>query len=179
MMQWPMWPVLRRRRRDFHHDDTVFVTHDAVNGESRQVFKKVLRNGATGVFQGKILVKAGRAKDRRLSDQPVACCWMTTASFLPSQSLRFTPMTWPVRMAPPPVRLTKTALFYLRSRGVSDDEARNLLTLAFLAEALEEIEDEALAEDIARPAGRLAGAAPADAGHDTTYRADLAQAARR
>ena len=38
---------------DFHHDDTVFITHDAVNCESRQVFKKVLRNGATGVFQGK------------------------------------------------------------------------------------------------------------------------------
>ena len=43
---------------DFHHDDTVFITHDAVNCESRQVFKKVLRNGAIGVFQGKILVKA-------------------------------------------------------------------------------------------------------------------------
>ena len=40
----------------FHHDDTVFITHDAVACESRQVFKKVLRNGATGVFQGKILV---------------------------------------------------------------------------------------------------------------------------
>ncbi|MDA0962517.1 MAG: SufD family Fe-S cluster assembly protein, partial [Proteobacteria bacterium] len=47
---------------DFHHDDTVFVTHDAVGCESRQVFKKVLRNGATGVFQGKILVKAGAQK---------------------------------------------------------------------------------------------------------------------
>ncbi len=34
--------------RDFHHDDTVFVTHDAVGCESRQVFKKVLRNGAVG-----------------------------------------------------------------------------------------------------------------------------------
>jgi Fe-S cluster assembly protein SufD len=29
----------------FHHDDTVFVTHDAERCESRQVFKKVLRNG--------------------------------------------------------------------------------------------------------------------------------------
>ena len=47
---------------DFHHDDTVFITHDAVNCESRQVFKKVLRNGATGVFQGKILVKEGAQK---------------------------------------------------------------------------------------------------------------------
>ena len=49
---------------DFHHDDTVFITHDAVNCESRQVFKKVLRNGATGVFQGKILVK----KDAQRTD---------------------------------------------------------------------------------------------------------------
>ena len=47
---------------DFHHDDTVFVTHDALRCESRQVFKKVLRNGATGVFQGKILVKPGAQK---------------------------------------------------------------------------------------------------------------------
>ena len=47
---------------DFHHDDTVFVTHGAERGESRQVFKKVLRNGATGVFQGKILVKEGAQK---------------------------------------------------------------------------------------------------------------------
>ena len=41
----------------FHHDDTVFVTHGAPGCESRQVFKKVLRNGAVGVFQGKILVE--------------------------------------------------------------------------------------------------------------------------
>ncbi|MEP3299336.1 MAG: SufD family Fe-S cluster assembly protein, partial [Pseudoruegeria sp.] len=47
---------------DFHHDDTVFITHDAVNCESRQVFKKVLRNGATGVFQGKILVQPDAQK---------------------------------------------------------------------------------------------------------------------
>ena len=47
---------------DFHQDDTVFITHDAERCESRQVFKKVLHNGATGVFQGKILVKAGAQK---------------------------------------------------------------------------------------------------------------------
>ena len=56
----------------FPQDDTVFITHDAQRCESRQVFKKVLRNGATGVFQGKILVKGRRAEDRRLSDQPGA-----------------------------------------------------------------------------------------------------------
>ena len=47
---------------DFLHDDTIFITHDAVGCESRQVFKKVLRGGAVGVFQGKILVKPGAQK---------------------------------------------------------------------------------------------------------------------
>jgi Fe-S cluster assembly protein SufD len=45
----------------FHHDDTVFITHGAPRCESRQVFKKVLRGGAVGVFQGKILVDRSRS----------------------------------------------------------------------------------------------------------------------
>ena len=40
------------------------------------------------------------------------------------------------------------ALFYLRSRGVPHSQATDLLTLAFLAEALDEIDDEVLAEDL-------------------------------
>ena len=44
--------------------------------------------------------------------------------------------------------IDETALFYLRSRGVPVAEATDLLTLAFLAEAVEEIEDEDLAADI-------------------------------
>jgi len=39
-------------------------------------------------------------------------------------------------------------LFYLRSRGVPEAEAQDLLVLAFLAEALDEIDSEALAEDL-------------------------------
>ena len=34
----------------FHHDDTVFITHDAVAVEQTGI-QKVLRNGATGVFK--------------------------------------------------------------------------------------------------------------------------------
>ena len=57
---------------DFHHDDTVFITHDAVSCESRQVFKKVLKNGAKGVFQGKILVKPDAQKNRWVSKVAIA-----------------------------------------------------------------------------------------------------------
>jgi len=40
------------------------------------------------------------------------------------------------------------ALFYLRSRGVPEAKAIDLLTLSFVAEAIEEIEDSDLAQDI-------------------------------
>ena len=39
-------------------------------------------------------------------------------------------------------QLDKTALFYLRSRGLPEGEASDLLVLAFVAEAIDEIEDE-------------------------------------
>ena len=43
-----------------------------------------------------------------------------------------------------------TALFYLRSRGVPERDAKDLLTLAFLRESLEEIADERLASDLSK-----------------------------
>ena len=39
-------------------------------------------------------------------------------------------------------------LFYLRARGIPEDEAKLLLVLAFLAEALDEIERGELVEDM-------------------------------
>ena len=44
--------------------------------------------------------------------------------------------------------IDETALFYLRSRGVPTKDATDMLTLAFLAEAVDEIDDEALADVI-------------------------------
>ncbi len=133
--------------KDFHHDDTVFVTHDALNGESRQVFKKVLRNGATGVFQGKILVKEGAQKtDGYQISQSLLLD--DDSQFLAKPELEIYADDVACSHGSTSGAIDETALFYLRSRGISHDEARNLLTLSFLAEALEEIEDEGLAEDL-------------------------------
>ncbi len=132
---------------DFHHDDTVFVTHDAVNCESRQVFKKVLRNGATGVFQGKILVKEGAQKtDGYQISQSLLLD--DDSQFLAKPELEIYADDVACSHGSTSGAIDETALFYLRSRGVPTKEATNMLTLAFLAEAVEEIEDETLAEEI-------------------------------
>ncbi|WP_417261557.1 Fe-S cluster assembly protein SufD [Celeribacter sp.] len=132
---------------DFHHDDTVFITHDAERCESRQVFKKVLRNGAKGVFQGKILVKAGAQKtDGYQISQGLLLDG--DSQFLAKPELEIYADDVACSHGSTVGAIDDEALFYLRSRGVPTAEATDLLTLAFLAEAIEEIEDEAIAEDI-------------------------------
>lgn len=132
---------------DFHHDDTVFVTHDALRGESRQVFKKVLRNGAVGVFQGKILVK----KDAQKTDGyqiSQSLLLDDDSQFLAKPELEIYADDVACSHGSTTGAIDETALFYLRSRGVPLHAARNLLTLSFLAEALAEIADTTLADEL-------------------------------
>ncbi|GGE41309.1 Fe-S cluster assembly protein SufD [Actibacterium pelagium] len=132
---------------DFHHDDTVFITHDAERCESRQVFKKVLRNGATGVFQGKILVKEGAQKtDGYQISQSLLLD--DDSQFLAKPELEIYADDVACSHGSTSGAIDEEGLFYLRSRGVPKDDATDMLTLAFLAEALDEIADEALAEEI-------------------------------
>ncbi|WP_204114226.1 Fe-S cluster assembly protein SufD [Shimia biformata] len=138
---------------DFHHDDTVFITHDAVNCESRQVFKKVLRNGATGVFQGKILVKPGAQKtDGYQISQSLLLD--DDSQFLAKPELEIYADDVACSHGSTSGAIDEDALFYLRARGVPKDIATDLLTLAFLAEAVDEIENEEIADEIN---GRLEG----------------------
>ncbi|MEH6831468.1 MAG: Fe-S cluster assembly protein SufD [Sulfitobacter sp.] len=132
---------------DFLHDDTVFITHDAVNCNSRQVFKKVLRNGATGVFQGKILVKAGAQKtDGYQISQSLLLDG--DSQFLAKPELEIYADDVACSHGSTSGAIDEDALFYLRSRGVPEGQATNLLTLAFLAEAVDEIADEGLRDDL-------------------------------
>ncbi|WP_420836137.1 Fe-S cluster assembly protein SufD [Celeribacter indicus] len=141
---------------NFHHDDTVFIVHGAECCESRQVFKKVLRNGAKGIFQGKILVKTGAQKtDGYQISQGLLLDG--DSQFLAKPELEIYADDVACSHGSTVGAIDEDALFYLRSRGVPVAEATDLLTLSFLAEAIEEIEDEQIAGDvIARLEGWLA-----------------------
>ena len=131
----------------FLHDDTVFITHAGQRCESRQVFKKVLKNGAVGVFQGKILVKQGAQKtDGYQISQSLMLD--DDSQFLAKPELEIYADDVKCSHGSTSGAIDDTALFYLRSRGVPLKDAQSLLVLAFLAEAIAEIEDDAVAEDI-------------------------------
>ncbi len=132
---------------DFHHDDTIFVTHAAPRCESRQVFKKVLKNGAVGVFQGKILVKqvAQKTDGYQISQSLLLD---EASQFLAKPELEIYADDVKCSHGSTTGALDDTALFYLQSRGVPRRQAQSLLVLAFLAEAIAEIEDDAIADHI-------------------------------
>jgi Fe-S cluster assembly protein SufD len=131
----------------FHHDDTVFITHAAPDCESRQVFKKVLGRGATGVFQGKILVhSAAQRTDGYQISQGLLLD--ETAQFLAKPELEIYADDVKCSHGSTCGAVDETAMFYLTSRGIPRGIARDLLVVAFVDEAVQEIEDETLAEDV-------------------------------
>ncbi len=137
---------------DFHHDDTVFVTHAAERCESRQVCKKVLKSGAVGVFQGKILVRQGAQKTDGYQISQ-ALLLDEASQFLTKPELEIYADDVKCSHGSTCGAVDATALFYLTSRGVPRAEAEALLVLAFVDEAIQEIEDDGLADEIR---GRLA-----------------------
>jgi len=131
----------------FHQDDTVFVTHAAPDCESRQVFKKVLRHGAVGVFQGKILVEqpAQRTDGYQLSQ---GLLLDEDCQFLAKPELEIYADDVKCSHGSTAGELDVSQLYYLRARGIPEGEAKALLVLAFLAEALDEIAREDLADEV-------------------------------
>ena len=132
---------------DVHHDDTVFLTHDAARCESRQVVKKVLRDGAVGAFQGKILVRpdAQKTDGYQISQ---ALLLDEDSQFLAKPELEIHADDVACSHGSTSGALDAEGLFYLRARGIPEDQAIDLMILAFLAEAIAEIDDAAIAAAI-------------------------------
>lgn len=131
----------------FLHDDTVFITHSAPGCESRQVFKKVLHNGAVGVFQGKILVeRAAQLTDGYQISQSLLMD--ERSQFLAKPELEIYADNVKCSHGSTSGELDADHLFYLRARGIGQEEAKRLLILSFLGEALDEIARDDLADDM-------------------------------
>jgi Fe-S cluster assembly protein SufD len=121
-----------------HADFTSVVHHAKPNGTSRQTVKNVLDDRSRGVFQGRIEV----ARDAQKTD-----------GYQMNQALLLSPDaeidTKPeLEIFADDVKCSHGAtigeldvdqLFYLRSRGIPDSEARSILVRAFLHEALDEV----------------------------------------
>ncbi|MGQ0699657.1 MAG: Fe-S cluster assembly protein SufD [Panacagrimonas sp.] len=121
-----------------HIDNHILVNHRATHGTSRMLVRGLARDSGRGVFNGKIVVHAGAQKTD--SEQRIANLILS-----PKAEINAKPeleiYADDVKCAHGATfgQIDLTALFYLRSRGLPEDEARALLTLAFAMEPLRQI----------------------------------------
>ena len=118
-----------------HADFTSIINHQCEGGQSRQTVKNVLGGKSRGVFQGKIHVHQHAQKtDGYQMNQ--ALLLSPTAEIDAKPELEIYADDVKCSHGATVGQLDETAMFYLRSRGLSAELARALLIEAFLADAL-------------------------------------------
>jgi Fe-S cluster assembly protein SufD len=126
-----------------HADFTSVVGHTAPGCQSRQTVKNVLSGRSRGVFQGKIEV-ARQAQKTDGYQMNQALLLSPYAEIDSKPELEIFADDVKCSHGATVGELDAEQMFYLRSRGVPEAEARSILVRAFLAEALDAVADETI-----------------------------------
>jgi Fe-S cluster assembly protein SufD len=128
-----------------HIDTTLVLDHTVPGGLSREFFKAAIDGEAKGVFQGKITVRqAAQKTDGQMMSQ--ALLLSDGAEFANKPELEIFADDVQCAHGATCGQIDEDMLFFLRSRGIDAKTAEQLLVQAFLAEAIEEIGDEAIVD---------------------------------
>ncbi len=126
-----------------HADITLLLDHAVAHCESRELFKTVLADESRGVFQGKIVVRPDAQKtDGRMMSRALLlgeACEMDN-----KPELEIFADDVQCGHGATAGELDEDLLFYLKARGIPQKEAEALLVQAFVGEAIEFVENDAL-----------------------------------
>ena len=128
-------------------DNHTFVDHAKPNCHSNELYKGVLDGKATGVFNGKIMVRKDAQKTNAFQSNKNILL-SDNASINSKPQLEIFADDVKCSHGATTGRLDKEALFYLRSRGIDEDRARALLVFAFANEIIESIKIDSLKEHL-------------------------------
>jgi Fe-S cluster assembly protein SufD len=128
-----------------HIDTTLVVDHAVPACESRELFKGVLEDEARGIFQGKVIV---RPDAQKTDGKQMAQVLMLSpnAEFDSKPELEIYADDVVCGHGSTSADLDEDLLFYCRSRGIPEAEARALLIESFVGEALAKVEREDVRE---------------------------------
>jgi Fe-S cluster assembly protein SufD len=134
---------------DQHADVQTQIIHAQPNCYSRELYKNVLDESSHGVFNGKVYVHPVAQKtDGKQTNKTLL---LSEAAHMDSKpQLEIFADDVKCTHGATIGQIDETALFYLKSRGVSNTLARQLLTYAFAAEVIETIEVDPVRESLER-----------------------------
>ena len=128
-----------------HVDNHTLVDHAQPNSYSNELYKGILKDKSTGVFNGKIFVRDGASKTNAyqscrnvvLSDEAIMNTKPQLEIFNDDVKCSHGTTTG---------KLNDEALFYMRSRGIPKAEAQTLLMYAFCEDVISQIKIGAIKE---------------------------------
>jgi Fe-S cluster assembly protein SufD len=126
-------------------DTNSLIDHAHAHGHSRQLHKTVVGGGAHAVFNGKIFVRRD-AQQTDAGQQSRNLLLSDKAHVDTKPQLEIFADDVKCAHGATVGQIEADELFYLKSRGLSDATARNLLTYAFAAEIIERIPVKSLVE---------------------------------
>ncbi|GGF32308.1 Fe-S cluster assembly protein SufD [Subtercola lobariae] len=152
-----------------HLEQRVYIDHEAENSRSRVKYKGALQGeGAHSVWVGDVLIRqSANGTDSYEENRNLVLSEGTRADSIPNLEIE-TGNILGAGHASSTGRFDDEQLFYLQSRGISEEEARRLVVRGFLAEIIQQIGSEAVEERLSRAVEAelmiaAAGAAPAAA----------------
>lgn len=132
-----------------HLDQRTVIDHVHPHCESVELYKGVLDQNARGVFDGLIIVRPGAVKT--VSRQTNRNLLLSETAIVDSKpNLEIHNNDVKCNHGSTIGQIDEEALFYLRSRGLSESDARSLLVHAFASEIVDRIRIEPVREQIRR-----------------------------
>lgn len=144
-----------------HLDQHTLIDHAKPRCKSRELYKGVLDGKSHGVFSGRVVVRLDAQKtDSSQTNKTLLLSDDAMVDAKPQLEI----LADDVKCAHGAAvgQLDESAMFYLRSRGIDREAARNLLTLAFVSEVVELITVPSLRERVGRAVGARLGRTPAE-----------------
>lgn len=136
-----------------HADSRLVVDHQVPNCASRELFKCVMDDHARGIFQGKVIVRPHAQKtDGKQSSH--ALLLSETSEFDAKPELEIYADDVACGHGATAGDLNHDHVFYLKSRGIPEAEAKAMLIGAFVGEAFETIHHDGMRAALADYAAR-------------------------
>ena len=132
-----------------HLDNRTVIDHIKPHCESHELYKGILDENARGIFDGRIIVRPDAKKT--VSRQENRNLLLSATAIVDSKpTLEIHNDDVKCNHGSTIGQIEQEPLFYLRSRGISEEDARNLLVYAFAGEIVDRIKVEAVQEHVRR-----------------------------
>jgi Fe-S cluster assembly protein SufD len=132
-----------------HLDNKTVIDHARPHCESVELYKGILDDSARGVFDGRIIVGVGAQKTvARQTNKNLLLSETAIVDSKPTLEIHNDDVK--CNHGSTIGQLAEEPLFYLRSRGIAEEEARGLLIYAFASELVDRMKVEPVREVIRR-----------------------------